>query len=299
MRILIFGKNGQVGKELQRFFSREKNVLALGREDEGGDLTNLDSIENCIHSYRPDLVFNAAAYTKVDKAESERELARLVNARAVGVMAKACEEIGAVFVHYSTDYVFDGKGNNGRTEDDIPQPINFYGVTKLEGEDAIRATNVKALIFRTSWCFASCGHNFIRTILSLAKSKHTLNVVSDQIGVPTSAIMIAEVSGQLGVRTVGGEKSLCGLYNLVPHGETSWYDLACYVINFAERLGFQQTLRASGIKAISSDDYPTSAERPLNSRLNNNKICSVYDGEIRHWQFYVDDALRSIFKWEK
>lgn len=299
MRILILGKNGQVGTELQKYFRNEPEVLALGHSDDGGDLTKLDSLCARIRSYRPDVVFNAAAYTAVDKAESDRDLAYVVNAQAVGVMAKACEEVGAVLVHYSTDYVFDGEGSEKRTETDPTAPLNYYGATKLAGEEAIQATNAKALIFRTSWVYAAHGHNFIKTMLRLAKTKDALNVVADQIGAPTSAAMISEVSAQLGVRAANGESALLGLYNLVPNGETNWCELARYAVNYAERAGVEQVLKAENIKGISTSEYPTPAKRPLNSRLNNQKMCNAFDGEIYDWQLYVEQVMESLVKAEE
>ena len=298
MKVLIFGKNGQVGTELQRCFSENCQVLALSREDEGGDLTKLDALEKRIRSFAPTIVFNAAAYTAVDKAETERELARTVNVDAVRVMAKVCEEIKAVFVHYSTDYVFDGNGATQRTEEDVVAPLNYYGVTKLAGEEEIRSTNVKSLIFRTSWVYAEHGHNFIKTILRLAKTKEALNVVKDQVGAPTSAKLIAEVSAQLAVRAFQGEESLLGLYNLVPHGETNWCELARYVVSYAQRHGFKQNLLLENIKGIPTEEYPTPAKRPLNSRLSNEKLCRVYKGKIEDWRLYVDEVLESLMKME-
>lgn len=299
MRILILGKNGQVGTELQNYFRNEPEVLALDRSDDGGDLTKLDSLCDRIRSYCPNIVFNAAAYTAVDKAETDRDLAYIVNAEAVGFIAKACEEVGAVLVHYSTDYVFDGEGSEMHTESDPTAPLNYYGITKLAGEEAIQATNAKVLIFRTSWVYSVHGHNFIKTMLCLAKTKDALNVVADQIGAPTSATMIAEVSAQLGVRVAKGEDALCGLYNLVPHGETSWCELARYVVNYAEKIGVKQVLRTENIKGISTLEYFTSARRPLNSRLNNQKMCTIFDGEIYDWQFYVDQVIESLVKAEE
>lgn len=299
MRIMIFGKNGQVGTELQKYFSNEKDVLALGQSDDGGDLTKLDMLTKCIQTYRPDLVFNAAAYTAVDKAESDRDLARIVNALAVGAMAKACKEVGAVFVHYSTDYVFDGLGTEKRTEEATTAPLNYYGHTKLEGEEAVRKSGAKAFIFRTSWVYASHGHNFIKTMLRLAKTKDSLNVVADQVGAPTSGRMIAEVSGQLGVRAVLGEESLCGLYNLVPCGETNWCELARYAVSYAANSGIHQILSPENIKGISTNEYPTPAKRPLNSRLDNQKISKAFDGKIENWQCYLDEVLSSLVKTEE
>lgn len=295
MRVLIFGKSGQVGTELQRFFAnRSEYVLALGLNDGGGDITQFEDMIKVVADFHPNLVFNAAAYTAVDKAEEEKDLAYKVNAEAVSVMARACEAIESVLIHYGTDYVFDGSGNEARDERAPTGPLNYYGKTKLAGEEGIRSTCAKALIFRTSWVFSSHGRNFIKTILDLAQRENSLKIVSDQVGTPTSAHMIAEVSAQLGLRAAKGEISICGLYNLVPNGFTNWCDLARYAVSYAQKEGLVLKLDPEHIKSIKTEEYLTIAKRPKNSRLNNQKVSQVFRGEIRDWKFYLDEVLKEI-----
>lgn len=294
-KFLILGKNGQVGWELQRSLALKGEVLSLGREDEGGDLFQPEKVASRIVTYRPDIVFNAAAYTAVDKAESEQDKAFAVNATAVREIAQACQQIGAILVHYSTDYVFDGSGDTDRDENALTNPLNVYGQSKLAGEEEIRRHCPRSFIFRTSWVYGVHGKNFIKTILRLAQTKETLNVVSDQIGAPTSAEFIADTSAELALRTLNEKHELFGIYNLAPNGTTSWCDFAKWIVSQTQSLGIEQALKSQNIHPISSTEYPTPAVRPLNSRLDNSKLRSQFSkGCIHDWSEYAKRVLIEI-----
>lgn len=298
MKILILGKNGQVGRELEQFLAKSTEVIALSRNDKGGDLTNIKEMVEFITQYQPDIIFNAAAYTAVDKAESEFCIADLVNHQAVEALASVCAKTNALLVHYSTDYVFDGSGNTPRSETSIPNPINTYGKTKLNGEISISKSNCKALIFRTSWVYASHGKNFIKTIIRLSKDREELKVVDDQIGAPTSASFIASASAELALRARNREHDLIGTYNLVPNGTVSWYGLAEHVISYLRKnQGINMKVRK--ILPIPSMDFPTPAKRPLNSRLDNQKLSKVLKNNILNWETYVDAVLDELIKQER
>ena len=291
-KFLILGKNGQVGWELQRSLALHGEVLCLGRHDEGGDLSCPEKVSAAILNFCPNAVFNAAAYTAVDKAETENKEAYLINARALQPIASACEQIGALLVHYSTDYVFDGSGQTPRTEEALPSPVNVYGASKLAGEKVILDSGCSSLIFRTSWVYGVHGKNFIKTILRLGQTKESLNVVNDQIGAPTSAEFIADVSTSLAMRVLSGEKSLLGTYHLVPNGETNWCDFAKWIISNAQELDYPLTLSAQAIKGIPSEEYPTPAKRPRNSRLDNNKLKALFPKQSIHsWDTYAKRVL--------
>lgn len=294
-KFLILGKNGQVGWELQRALALKGDVLSLGREDEGGDLFQPEEVASRIVTYRPDIVFNAAAYTAVDKAESEQDKAFAVNSTAVKEIALACQQIGAILVHYSTDYVFDGSGNTARDENAPTNPLNVYGQSKLAGEEEIRHYCPRSFIFRTSWVYGVHGKNFIKTILRLAQTKKTLNVVSDQIGAPTSAEFIADTSAELALRTLNEKGELFGIYNLVPNGTTSWCDFAKWIVSQAHSLNVDLALESHNILPIPSSEYPTPAVRPPNSRLDNSKLRSqLCEGCIHDWNEYAKRVLIEI-----
>ena len=291
-KFLILGKNGQVGWELQRSVALYGEVLSLGRHDEGGDLLYPEQVADRIKKFSPDVVLNAAAYTAVDKAETEQEDAFKVNSEALHYITQACKETGALLVHYSTDYVFDGTGQEPRPEDSPTSPINVYGCSKLKGEEIIKNSGCRFLIFRTSWVYGVHGKNFIKTILRLAKSKESLNIVNDQIGAPTSAEFIADVSTVLSLQVLNGNEKLTGTYHLVPNGETNWCDFAKWIVRYAKKLDFVLTLSDENISGISSKDYPTAAKRPLNSRLDNTKLRSVFPQQsIQSWDIYAKRVL--------
>jgi dTDP-4-dehydrorhamnose reductase len=295
MKILLLGKNGQVGWELQRALSVVGEVIALDRHPAdtaygtlAGDLSNLDGLRDAIRAVAPNVIVNAAAYTAVDKAETERELAHRVNALASGVMAEEAKVLDALLVHYSTDYVFDGTGTEPWKETDQVAPVNYYGATKLEGEQLIVASGCKHLIFRTSWVYAARGNNFAKTMLRLARDRQTLSVIADQIGVPTGADLLADVAvAALQQALVDPRK--CGIYHLAPAGETSWHAYASYVIEFARANGEQ--LAVETINPIATTEYPTPASRPLNSRLATQKLRRAFAVHLPDWQSGVTRML--------
>ncbi|GFM83918.1 NAD(P)-dependent oxidoreductase [Pseudomonas cichorii] len=298
MKILLLGKNGQVGWELQRSLAVLGEVTALDRHpvqttygELSGDLSNLAGLRETIRRVQPQVIVNAAAYTAVDKAESERELAHRVNALASQVMAEEARQLDALLIHYSTDYVFDGTGATAWKETDAVSPINHYGATKLEGEQLIAASGCKHLIFRTSWVYAARGNNFAKTMLRLAKDRPTLNVIADQIGAPTGADLLADITAATLQQTVA-RPQLGGIYHLAPAGEVSWHAYAQYVIDFAKANGEQLAVEA--VNPIGTVDYPTPAQRPLNSRLNTEKLRHAFSLHLPDWQSGVTRMLMEI-----
>lgn len=289
MKILLLGKNGQLGWELQRSLAVAGEVVALGHED-GGDFTQPDALLARVQAVAPQVIVNAAAYTAVDKAESEAEVARQVNARTPALLAIEAKRTGALLVHYSTDYVFDGSGSQPRDEDAAIAPLNVYGSTKAEGEDAIRASGCQHLILRTSWVYAARGGNFAKTMLRLAAERDTLNVINDQIGAPTGADLLADVTAHA-IRANQSNPSLSGLYHLVADGETSWYDYARYVIEWARKHGQELRVPPEAVMPIPTSAYPTPARRPLNSRLNTDKLKQAFGLSLPHWQQGVERML--------
>ncbi|WP_440093329.1 dTDP-4-dehydrorhamnose reductase [Pseudomonas syringae] len=295
MKILLLGKNGQVGWELQRSLAVLGEVIALDRHtvstvygDLSGDLSNLDGLRNAIRCVKPQVIVNAAAYTAVDKAETERELAKTVNALASQVLAEEARQLDALLVHYSTDYVFDGTGTRAWKESDAVSPVNYYGATKLEGEQLIVASGCKHLIFRTSWVYAARGNNFAKTMLRLAKDRPALNVIADQIGAPTGAELLADIATAALQQTLA-RPELCGIYHLAPAGEVSWHAYAQYVIDFARAHG--EPLAVETINPIGTIEYPTPAQRPLNSRLNTEKLRHNFSLHLPDWQSGVARML--------
>lgn len=294
MKILLLGKNGQVGWELQRSLAPLGELIALDRHSVGGlcgDLSDLDTLRATIRQLKPDVIVNAAAYTAVDKAESETELASRVNGQASQVMAEEAAILGAWLIHYSTDYVFSGQGSAPWQESDAVAPVNHYGATKLAGEQAITASGCKHLIFRTSWVYGARGNNFAKTMLSLAKARQTLSVIADQIGAPTGADLIADVTA-LAIQQVLQRPELSGLYHLAASGEVSWHGYASHVISFARDNGEQ--LAVTAINPIETIAYPTPARRPLNSRLNTQKLRDNFSLHLPEWQSGVTRMLREI-----
>ena len=295
MKILLLGKNGQVGWELQRALSILGEVVALDRHPAStpygelkGDLSDLDSLRTAISAVSPQVIVNAAAYTAVDKAESERETAHTVNALASQVMAEEAKRLDAWLVHYSTDYVFDGTGTIPWRETDSVAPVNYYGATKLEGEQLIQASGCKHLIFRTSWVYAARGNNFAKTMLRLAKDRPTLNVIADQVGVPTGADLLADVA-VLALQQAWHKSDLAGVYHLAPSGETTWHAYASYVIEFARNHG--EDLMVEAVNPIATTEYPTPASRPLNSRLDTAKLRNSFTLHLPDWQSGVTRML--------
>lgn len=294
MKILLLGKNGQVGWELQRSLAPLGELVALDRhlvDGLCGDLSNLESLRATIRQIKPDVIVNAAAYTAVDKAESETELADRVNGLASGVMAEEAAASGAWLVHYSTDYVFSGQGVTPWQETDAVAPVNHYGASKLAGEQAIIAAGCKYLIFRTSWVYGARGNNFAKTMLRLAKDREALSVIADQIGAPTGADLIADVT-VLAIQQVLGRPELAGLYHLAAAGEVSWHGYASHVIDFAKSQG--EELAVTTVNPIETTAYPTPAHRPLNSRLNTQKLRDNFSLHLPDWQSGVTRMLREV-----
>lgn len=294
MNILLLGKNGQVGWELQRALAPLGQLVALdrtGADGLRGDLENLEALRHTVAKVAPDVIVNAAAYTAVDKAESDVERAGRINAEAPGVLAAEAARLGALLVHYSTDYVFDGSGTRPWDESAPTAPLSVYGRTKLEGEAAIRASGCAHLIFRTSWVYAARGGNFARTMLRLAAERDSLHVIADQIGAPTGAELIADISAHA-IRAVRLDATLGGTYHLAADGETSWHGYAQFVLEQARELGM--ALKASEVVPIDSSDYPTAAVRPLNSRLDTRKLRAQLDLNLPDWRDGVARMLREI-----
>ena len=297
LKILLFGKNGQVGWELQRSLSPLGELIALDMPDTHlcGDLTNLPGIAKTIREVKPDIIVNAAAHTAVDKAESEAELALTINALAPGVMAEEANLMGAWLMHYSTDYVFDGSGDQLWLETDATGPLSVYGQTKLKGEEAIRESGCQHLIFRTSWVYGARGGNFAKTMLKLAQTRDSLNVINDQIGAPTGADLLADVTAHA-IRTALRHPTVCGLYHLAAAGETSWHGYASFVIEFARQAGVEIKVTQDAILQVSSSAFVTAAKRPLNSRLKTDKIRNSFNLNLPPWQSGVSRMLTEIIE---
>ena len=299
MKILLLGKNGQVGWELQRSLAPLGEVTALDRysTDFCGDLGNLAGLRETVQRLRPQVIVNAAAHTAVDKAESEPELARLINATAPGVLAQEAHKLGAWLVHYSTDYVFDGSGSQPWVETDTPAPLSVYGHTKLEGEQLIAQHCPKHLIFRTSWVYAARGGNFAKTMLRLARERERLTVIDDQWGAPTGAELIADVTAhairQVQQRPVGPHDE-AGIYHLAASGHASWNSYAKHVLAQAAQAQPAIELVAKEVAPVPTSAFPTPANRPHNSRLNTAKLQTTFDLCLPPWQQGVDRMLAEI-----
>jgi len=293
MRILLFGSAGQVGWELQRSLAPLGEVTALcsASTSHCGDLAKPREIAKTVRELKPDVIVNASAYTAVDKAESEPDLARLINAETPGILAAEAAGLGAWVVHYSTDYVFDGSGNRPWLETDAIGPLNVYGKTKRQGEESIQSSGCRSMIFRTSWVYSAHGKNFARTMLGLAREKECLRVIDDQVGVPTGADLIADVTA-LAIRSALESDSLGGLYHLVPSGETTWHGYASFVLELAREAGMD--VRANEIIPIATSQYPSAAPRPLNSRLDTQKLRDAFDLHLPEWRAGVRRLLSEI-----
>ncbi|MBQ0131548.1 MAG: dTDP-4-dehydrorhamnose reductase [Comamonas sp.] len=295
MKILLLGRNGQVGWELQRSLSVLGDVVGLDRHSENfcGDLSQPQGIAETVRSLRPDVIVNAAAHTAVDKAESEPDLARLLNATTPGVLAREAQALGALLVHYSTDYVFDGSGTAPRGEQDAVAPLSVYGQTKLEGEQLIAASGCRHLIFRTSWVYAARGGNFAKTMLRLASEREKLTVINDQFGAPTGADLLGDVTAHA-IRHVEQHPEHLGLYHCVASGETAWHAYAQFVIETARQLQPAMALKVQAIEPVPTSAFPTPARRPHNSRLNTDKLQANFGLQLPHWQQGVTRMLQEI-----
>jgi dTDP-4-dehydrorhamnose reductase len=293
VKLLLTGHNGQVGFELRRALAVLGEVIAIDSED--CDLADEAAIRRVLRDLRPDVIVNPAAYTAVDKAESEQALARAINARAPGVLAEEAKTLGALLVHYSTDYVFDGTKLGSYQESDTPNPSSVYGATKLAGEGAIAAAGWRHLILRTSWVVGAHGGNFAKTMLRLAGERDTLSVVADQFGAPTSAALLADLTAHL-VREAQRTPAdfPYGLYHAVARGETNWHGYACHVIERARAAGKAIRVAPDAIKAITTSDYPTPAKRPANSRLDTSLLRETFGLHLPDWKIGVDHILDQI-----
>lgn len=300
MKILLFGKHGQVGRELQRTLSPLGEIVALDRNGQDslcGDLSDTLGIASTIDRVRPDVIVNAAAHTAVDRAESEADLAFAINATAPGVMAQEAAKLGSLLVHYSTDYVFDGKGvfdGSGVRpwrETDTPAPLNTYGRSKLAGEQAIQASDCQYLILRTSWVYGLHGNNFVKTVLRLARERQILSMVADQIGAPTGADLIADVTARA-IAMARSKPQISGIYHLAASGETSWHGYASFIVEQARANGAQ--LAAERIEPVASNAYPTPAQRPGNSRLDTGKLQRQFALHLPPWQEGVSRLIKEL-----
>ena len=292
MKILLFGKGGQVGWELQRSLAPLGEVVALDHDstDYCGNFSNPAGLLDTVRDVKPDIIVNAAAHTAVDKAESEPDLVRTLNATAPGLLAQEAQRLGAWLVHYSTDYVFDGSGERAWCETDTPAPLSVYGQTKFEGEQLIQAGCQRHLVFRTSWVYAARGGNFARTMLRLAQERDRLTVIDDQIGAPTGAELLADVTAHA-LRQVMRRPEDAGLYHLVASGETSWWGYATHVLAQAQRLQPGLQIKASEVLAVPSSAFATAARRPHNSRLDTRKLQTTFGLRLPSWQEGVDRML--------
>ena len=296
MKILLLGKNGQVGWQLQRALAPLGEIVALERKDAGGDLADPQGLAAAVRAAKPQVIVNAAAYTAVDKAESEPQLARLINTEAPAALAREAAASGALLVHYSTDYVFDGSGSAPWQESDATGPLTVYGTTKLAGEQAIAASGCAHLTFRTSWVYAAHGDNFIKTMLRLAATRERLTVIDDQKGAPTGAELIADVTAHAISQTLQ-QPAKAGLYHLTAAGEASWFDYAQYVLALARQARPQGVKTAAGgVQPIASSQYPAAARRPLNSRLDTRRLQAVFGLTLPHWQAGVARVLEEIIE---
>ena len=292
MKILLLGKNGQVGFELQRSLAPLGEVLALDRNSTShcGDLSNLEGLAETVRVYRPDVVVNAAAYTAVDKAESDAETAHRINALAPEVLSRACAALGAYLVHYSTDYVFNGSGQIPWAETDPTGPLNVYGHSKLAGEQGIAKQGAKHVIFRTSWVYGTEGGNFAKTMLRLAQEREKMTVIHDQFGAPTGAALLADITAL----AIQAPHRLSGVYHLAAAGETTWFDYAAYVLAQAKLHKPDLKLAVKEFLPVATTEFPTPAKRPLNSRLNCSHLEQALQLKLPAWQTGVDQLLSKI-----
>jgi dTDP-4-dehydrorhamnose reductase len=296
MKVLLLGKNGQVGWELQRSLATLGEVISLDRSAVDGlcgDMLNPEALRATIRLVAPDVIVNAAAYTAVDKAESEQDVAMQVNALSVEVLAEEAARHGSWLVHYSTDYVFDGEGSTAWRESDTVSPINHYGVTKAAGERAIVSSGCKYLIFRTSWVYGTRGSNFAKTMLRLGSERSELNVIADQIGAPTGAELIAD-STVVALRQALRSPEVAGIYHLAAAGSASWHEYATLVIDCGRASGHPMMVQA--VNPIPTSQYPTPAKRPLNSRLDTEKLRKTFSIHLPDWRSGVTRMLKEVLE---
>ena len=299
-RLLVIGANGQVGRELRRSLAQLGEVVAATRDGDLGDgetcavadLADPQAMARLVHDIKPSAVFNAAAYTAVDKAESEREVVFQINAEAPGALARACADLGIPFVHYSTDYVFDGQGTRPYREDDPVASPGVYGASKLAGEQAVRSAGGQYVIFRTAWVYAAHGHNFLRTMLRLGAERDELRVVADQIGTPTPAALIADVTAKVLSKALAGDAHMSGIWHLVAAGQTSWHGFAEAI--FAEAVAAGLLPRAPRVLPIGTADYPTPAKRPAYSCLDTSRLRHDFGIHLPAWEQGLAGVIREL-----
>lgn len=288
--ILLLGRGGQVGRELERALAPLGSLVACDRA--AADLGRPDVLRERIRAVAPDVIVNAAAFTGVDRAEAEPEACRRVNAEAVAVVAEEARRLGALLVHYSTDYVFDGAKAGWYDETDDPRPLGVYGATKLEGERAAAAAG-RHVVFRTSWVHAAHGHNFVRTMLGLARKRQSIDVVDDQWGAPTAAALVADVTALAIARARQGALP-AGVYHLVSQGETTWCGFARFILAAARGMGLPLVCGPEGVRAIPTSSYPTPARRPANSRLATGKIRAALGIDLPPWQDGAGQVVAAV-----
>lgn len=285
MNILLLGANGQIGWELQRSLAPLGHLTVCGRDE--ADFEHLPALCERIRLLKPDMIVNAAAFTAVDNAESNVETARLINTEGVGVLAAEAKRLNAYLIHYSTDYVFDGKKHGAYNERDEPNPLNVYGQTKRDGELAIQSSGCNHVIFRTSWIYATRGSNFLRTMLRLAATQDALKIVADQTGAPTSAELVADVTA-LAIHQINTSLNTAreydGIYHLSATGHTTWHGFAVHLIETARALGLSIKTAHQCIYPLTSAEYPRPAIRPAHSMLNTNKLCDTFGVRLPHWE---------------
>ncbi len=295
-KILVTGKNGQLGWELQRVLASSGEVIAL--DSEAMDLADADAIRRTVREVRPNIIINPAAYTAVDKAETDADLAMAVNGVAPGILAEEAKLLGSVLVHYSTDYVFDGRKATPYSESDIPNPQSVYGSTKYAGEQAVRASGCQHLILRTSWVYGVHGGNFVKTILRLAKERSELRIVADQFGAPTWARDLAQstATGLSRWMEKDFDPIFCGLYHLTAAGQTNWHEYAEVIVHLARKYDAALTSKSLDIRAITTQEYPVPAKRPVNSVLANNKIREAFGIVMPAWRDSLAECVRLIYE---
>lgn len=292
MKILLLGKNGQLGWELQRSLAPLGDVIAIDRE-QGGDLAHTEALVTLAQRIAPQVIVNAAAYTAVDKAESEPDRVMQINAAAPTALASVAKDMGALLVHYSSDYVFDGSGAHSREEGAPRSALSVYGHSKVAAEVGIESVGCHHLILRTSWVYGARGGNFAKTMLRLASQREQLQVIDDQMGAPTGADLLADLSAHM-IRATVQRPELGGLYHAVASGHTSWHGYACHVIDFARSHGLALKVSKDQVQAIPTAQYPTPAKRPLNSRLSTTKLQQTFGLTLPPWQQGVERMLLEI-----
>lgn len=290
MKILLFGSSGQIGAYLQKSLAGMGEIKACSRNE--CDFADLNQIEKTIIKYKPNIIVNAAAYTNVDKAESEKQKVKAINIDAVEIIAKAAKNLGALLIDYSSDYIFDGTKNAPYVENDKANPMSTYGLAKFQGEEKIRKSGCDHLIFRTSWIYSPNGRNFVNTIINLAREKDKLSIVDDQVGAPTSAEFVAEVTAHCIRRGVNSNN--WGTYHLTAGNSVSWYEFAKYILNYLKSRGFTFRLDIDNIVPVSSEDYKSAAVRPKNSILSTELIKKTFELQIPSWETQVEQVLSKI-----